>query len=140
MGGTSLNIVKQNHWPKTLMMKRRFLRQSRKAEFKRNRGKSNESQEGDLKTLYKFSKPYFRAMSQANATLRPNNGAQANTYSSEKLCYCCGKPRHFIKATVRPLYLSKRDNKLSATFYDTYDTSTSGPIETNNPGVDNRNN
>ena len=40
--------------------------------------------------------------------------------------------------TVRPLYLSERDDELSATLYDTYGTSTSRPcIETYNPGVDN---
>ena len=42
--------------------------------------------------------------------------------------------------TVRPLYLSERDDEPSAALYDTYGTSTSRPfIETYNPGVDNRN-
>ena len=40
--------------------------------------------------------------------------------------------------TVRPLYLSKHDDELSATLY-MYGTSTSRPIMTHNPGVDNKN-
>ena len=44
-----------------------------------------------------LSKPYFRAIPQAHATFRPNSGAQASTYSSEKLCYPCGKPGYFIR-------------------------------------------
>ena len=39
MGGTLLSIMKGTHWLKTLMMKRRFVRQSRKAGLKKNRGK-----------------------------------------------------------------------------------------------------
>ena len=39
MGWTSLNIMKHNHWLMALLMKRRFVRQSRKAGLKKNRGK-----------------------------------------------------------------------------------------------------
>ena len=41
--------------------------------------------------------------------------------------------------TVRPLFFSKCDDKLSATLYDMYGTSTIRPIETYNLHVDNRN-
>ena len=47
-----------------------------------------------------------------------------------------GNPDTSIE-TVRPLYLSERDDKLSATLYDTYGTSTSGPF-IDNPGADNQ--
>ena len=60
-GGTLSNITKRNHWLKTLMMKRRFVRQSRKAGLKKNRGKSNESEEGYLKTLHKFKQTLFQS-------------------------------------------------------------------------------
>ena len=38
-GWDVVELMKRNHWLKTLMMKRRFVRQSRKAGLKKNRGK-----------------------------------------------------------------------------------------------------
>ena len=89
---------------------------------KEQRQKVTKVRKATSKPYTNLSKPYFRAIPQANATFRPNNGAQANTYSSEKLCYRCGKRGHF--RTVRPLYLSERDDELSATLYATY-----GPVQ-----------
>ena len=54
-----------------------------------------------------LDKPYFRAIPQAHASFQQNNGVQgqANTYSSvsEKVCYRCGKPGHFIRSCKAPI-------------------------------------
>ena len=70
---------------------------------KEQRKKVTKVRKDSSKLYTNLSKPYFRAIPQANATFRPNNGAQANTYSSEKLCYCCRKPRHLIRNCKAPI-------------------------------------
>ena len=102
---------------------------------KERRKKVTKVRKDTSKPYTNLSKPYFRAIPQANATFWPNNSAQAITYSSENYATAVGNPNTSLE-TVRPLYLSERDDELSATLYDTYGTSTSRPfIETYNPGV-----
>ena len=70
---------------------------------KEQREKVTKVRKDTSKPYTTLSKPYFRAIPQANATFRLDNGAQANTYSSEKLCYQCGKPGHFIRNCKAPI-------------------------------------
>ena len=86
MGGTLANIMKQNYWLKTYDEKK--IREAIKegSSQKEQRKKVTKVRKDTLKPYTNVSKPYFRAITQANATFRPNNGARTNTYSSEKLC------------------------------------------------------
>ena len=72
---------------------------------KEQREKVTKVRKDSSKPYTNLSKPYFRAIPQAHASFRQNNGAQANTYSSvsEKLCYRCGKPGHFIRNCKAPI-------------------------------------